>query len=97
VKFPEDRVDRLATTGRPWVLEPDRDHLVELLQLAARTPPAQRRERGASGRAAAQALSWDAVATKYAERISALSLRHPRLAGALPAEPFPLTEEVDLR
>ena len=96
VHFPEDRIDAFRTAGRPWVLEPDRDHLVELLQHAAADAP-DRRRRGARGRQAASALSWDAVAERYATRIEALKSHRPKLAGADPAEPFPLTEDVELK
>jgi len=97
VHFPEDRIDQLATHGRPWLLEPDRAHLVTLLRQADATDPAERRERGAVGHAAAQRFSWDAVATLYAARIAGLADRRPVLADARGAEPFPLFEEVALR
>jgi len=95
-KFPSDRVDTLATVGRPWVLEPDAQHLVDLLQSAA-SDPEERRRRGRAGRTRAQQLSWDAVAARYAERLRALAARPPLLAGPPRPEPFPLTEEVALR
>jgi len=93
--MPEDKVDYLETVSTPWVLEPDRDHLVELL-LQAATDRDELRRRGAAARSAAEQLSWDVVAPRYAERIDALARRRPRLAH-LATEPFPLTEQVDLR
>jgi glycosyltransferase involved in cell wall biosynthesis len=95
--FPEERIDTLNTHGRPWVLEPDRDHLVALLRAADSATDEELDARGAAGRAAAQRLSWDAVAALYEERITALAARRPRLAGIAGAEPFPLEEEPDLR
>ncbi len=95
-QFPTDRVDTLDTAGRPWVLEPDQAHLVELLRLAE-SDPAERRRRGRTGQIAAQQLSWDVVATRYGERLVALAGRRPLLAGPLRPEPFPLAENVALR
>jgi glycosyltransferase involved in cell wall biosynthesis len=97
VHFPEDRIDALVTAGRPWVLEPDADHLVELLRAAADTVASERLAMGMAARSAAQRLSWDAVAARYADRIDALIDRRPRLAGDPSPEPFPLTESVSLR
>jgi glycosyltransferase involved in cell wall biosynthesis len=79
----------------PWMLEPDVDHLVELL-LEAAANPAEIRARGAHARAAAERLSWDVVAGLYQQRIEALAGSRPKLA-ELPHEPFPLTEAVELR
>ncbi len=53
--------------------------------------------RGRAGRAAAQSLSWDIVAARYQERITALAARRPRPASAAVHEPFPLEEEVAVR
>jgi glycosyltransferase involved in cell wall biosynthesis len=94
--FPSDRVDTLETAGRPWALEPDRAHLVELLRAAA-ADPAERRRRGDAGRVAAHRLAWDAVAARYGERLLALAGRRPLLAGPRRPEPFPLEEEVAVR
>jgi len=88
--FPSDRVDSLDTVGRPWVLEPDRAQLVELLREAARDR-GERERRGAAARGAAAALTWDAVAARYGERIAALARRRPRLAGPAAVEPYPLS------
>ena len=95
--FEDDRIDTLATHGRPWVLEPDRSHLVTLLRAADDADDNELDARGSAGRAAAQRLSWDAVAALYEARITALAARRPRVAGTAGAEPFPLEEEADLR
>jgi glycosyltransferase involved in cell wall biosynthesis len=88
-QFPSDRVDRFDTAGRPWLLEPVHEHLVELLRAAA-DDPAGRKSRGAAGRVAAARLTWDAAAERYAERIRALERTRPKLAGAIEPEPYPL-------
>ena len=95
-RFPADRIDQFETAGTPWVLQPDVDHLISLLREAA-ADPAERRTRGAAAHAAAQGLSWDAVAVRYGERIVELAERTPLLARPRSAEPFPLTEDVELR
>ncbi len=97
VSFPHNRVDTLATRGRPWMLEPDRPHLVTLLREADATEPAARRERGALGTAAAQRLPWVAVAARYSQRIAALAARRPMLARPPGLEPFALEEDVAIR
>ncbi|MGD0196451.1 MAG: glycosyltransferase [Solirubrobacteraceae bacterium] len=90
-EFPSDRVDSLETVGRPWVLEPDHGHLVELLRAAA-ADRGEREQRAAAAVAAANGLSWNAVAERYRERIAALAQMPPRLAGAgVDAEPYPLS------
>ena len=95
--FAQDRIDTLDTHGRPWVLEPDRRHLVALLRQADDADDEQLRARGRAGQAAAQGFSWDAVAARYQDRITALSARRPRAATAAVHEPFPLEEDVELR
>ena len=97
VLFPEDRIDTLETHGRPWVLEPDRAHLVTLLRQADAADDDALHARGRAGRAAAQSFSWDAVAARYQDRITALAARRPRPATAALHDPFPLDEEVALR
>jgi glycosyltransferase involved in cell wall biosynthesis len=79
----------------PWMLEPDLDQLVELLQLAAADPD-ERAARGRAARTAAEALSWDAVAERYEQRIAALLPLTPK-AGRGEPEPFPLTEDAGVR
>jgi glycosyltransferase involved in cell wall biosynthesis len=78
----------LVTAGRPWVLEPDPAHLRELLAHAVAAAD-ERAARGRAGRAAAERLSWDAVAATYRERIVALAAWPPRAMRA-PAEPIEL-------
>ncbi len=94
--FPSDHVDALATLGRPWVLEPDADHLAECL-LAAAADPQERARRGLAAREAAAALSWDAVAARYAARVQALAAQTPLVAGPASPEPLPLSGEYALR
>ncbi|HEX4009196.1 MAG TPA: glycosyltransferase [Solirubrobacteraceae bacterium] len=96
-EFPDDRVDIFPTAGRPWMLAPDRAHLVTLLRAADAAGADERRTRGAVGHAAAQRFSWDAVAARYQERIAALAARRPLGASAAGAEPFPLQEDVTVR
>jgi glycosyltransferase involved in cell wall biosynthesis len=97
IEFPEDRVDTLGTCGRPWMLEPDRDHLVTLLRQADAAGDDGRAARGAVGRRAAVAYSWERVASLYEQRIARLAARRPVRAQAAGADPFPLAEEVALR
>ncbi|HEY5430163.1 MAG TPA: glycosyltransferase, partial [Solirubrobacteraceae bacterium] len=93
--FPSDRIGTFLTEGRPWVLEPDLEHLTELLQLA-QADPVQRRARGRAGRSAAAGLTWDAVAAHYASRITVLAARRPLHSRACDA-PFPFSEDVQVR
>ncbi|HMI72111.1 MAG TPA: glycosyltransferase, partial [Solirubrobacteraceae bacterium] len=78
--MPGGRVDRYDTAGEPWMLEPDTEHLTELLREAASTTADERARRGAIGRSAALRLGWDRVAALYAERARALGARPPRAA-----------------
>jgi glycosyltransferase involved in cell wall biosynthesis len=96
-QFPSDRIDTLQTHGRPWLLEPDGAHLVALLRAADAADDDELRARGRAGRAAAERFSWDLVAARYQDRITALAARRPRRATAAVHEPFPLEEEVALR
>ncbi|MGH3260701.1 MAG: glycosyltransferase family 4 protein, partial [Trebonia sp.] len=91
VELPNDRIEHLQTRGRPWLLAPDRSHLVSLLREAEAVGDHDRRARGAIGAAAAQLLSWDAVADRYASRIAQLCERHPASAGLGAVQPFPLS------
>jgi glycosyltransferase involved in cell wall biosynthesis len=95
-QFPADRVDSLDTVGRPWVLEPDRDHLVELLREAAASQ-SERDSRAEAAIAAAGALSWDAVAERYGARLDRLARRQPLSAGPAEVEPYPLSDAGGLR
>jgi glycosyltransferase involved in cell wall biosynthesis len=96
-RFPAERVDTMATSGRPWMLEPDQAHLVTLLRQADTAGDDELDARGRAGRAAAQRLSWDVVAALYEERLTLLAGRRPVIAGPAGAEPFPLEEDVALR
>lgn len=95
VEFPEDRVDQLATNGRPWQLEPDGAALEALLTVAASDPVACA-SRGRAAALAAGALSWPAVADRYRERLTELTRTTPRSAQG-PAHPLELEEDVDHR
>src|SRR5205085_10662817 len=94
--FPSPRVDTLDIVGLPWVLEPDKDHLIALLNEAA-ADTAERRRRGAAGRASAERRSWDIVAARYRERLTKLSSTIPLQASDRRREPFALTEDVTTR
>ena len=92
-EFPEARVSTLETHGRPWMLEPSPDDLVRCLRAARDAGPEARRARGAAGRIAAQALSWEVVAAAYGARIAALATAPVRR----PASPHPLQGDVAVR
>lgn len=96
-ELPGERVGPFPTAGRPWMLEPDENHLVELLRASAAADASERRRRGLRGREAAELLSWDAVAARYAKRIDVLTRRRPRLAGPSRAQPAELEEDVAVR
>ncbi len=95
-RFPDDRVDELETVGRPWVLEPDRDHLVELLRVVAGDRP-ERIRRGRAAREAAGALGWETVAEQYTRRLRAIGAARPLSAGADQPEPYPLSGDGGLQ
>jgi glycosyltransferase involved in cell wall biosynthesis len=71
-EFAGERVGSFDTAGRPWVLEPDAEHLAELLAAAA-ADPVEVSARGQAARDAAEAYGWDGVAARYSERIAALA------------------------
>jgi glycosyltransferase involved in cell wall biosynthesis len=83
--LPEERVDTLRTAGRPWMLEPDADHLAELMLAAA--DESERRRRSRAARPAAERLSWQAVGASYRERIGLLAARPPLAAQPAPGAP----------
>ncbi|HST56947.1 MAG TPA: glycosyltransferase [Solirubrobacteraceae bacterium] len=91
-EFPDDRVDHLDTAGRPWVLEPDVEHLAELLHDAAADPQA-RSQRGAAGRTAAEAYAWDEIADRYAQRLARLAAQAP----LAPSQPREFEEDAAVR
>jgi glycosyltransferase involved in cell wall biosynthesis len=90
-----DMLGPFTPASEPWMLEPELDQLVELMRAAA-ADPAERRARGRAARAAAEALSWDAVAARYSERIAALVSLRPKL-GRGELDPFPLSEDARVR
>jgi glycosyltransferase involved in cell wall biosynthesis len=77
VQHPPTYLGELTTSTPVWMLEPEHEHLVELLRAADRDPQ-ERRRRGQAAHAAAQRYGWEAVADAYAERIVALAARPPR-------------------
>jgi glycosyl transferase family 1 len=93
--FPEDRAGEFETAGRPWLLEPNPEHLAELMAEAAADADGRRR-RGEAGALAARELSWEAVGQVYAERVRELAAKRPLLASS-PHEPLELEEDVNLR
>lgn len=97
VHLPSDSVDTLVTLGRPWMLEPDRGHLVALLREVDAADGKLRKARGRAAREAAQRFSWEEVARRYQERIELLADRRPIALAPVAVEPFPLAEEVRLR
>jgi glycosyltransferase involved in cell wall biosynthesis len=74
---PQRRVDAMETVTNPWMLEPDAEHLTELLRESAADAGARARK-GAAAAEAARALSWDAVAARYRDRIEHLAAQPPR-------------------
>jgi hypothetical protein len=96
--FPEDRAGEFETAGRPWWLEPNPEHLAELL-IEAVSDAEGRRRRGEAAARAARELSWDAVGSMYVERVRELAARPARAARiAAPAhDPLELEEDVVLR
>ncbi len=84
IEYPEDRAGKWVTVGRPWMLDPELPHLRDIL-VAAVSDPRARAERGRAARTAAEALSWQAVAGLYRNRIAALAARPPRHAAPDPA------------
>lgn len=93
---PLEQLAGFEPEGEPWMLEPDPDHLVELLQAAAAAGPAERSQRGRHARAAAERYSWDQIARRYDERIAVLLGQPGRRADAAD-EPFPLEEDATVR
>jgi glycosyltransferase involved in cell wall biosynthesis len=96
LEFPSDAVDHMPTAGRPWMLDPDLDHLVELLCRAA-ADPSELRRRGAAARLAAERWSWDAIAGRYAERLRALAASAASLARLATVDPWPFERPAALR
>jgi hypothetical protein len=94
--LPPEDLDDYVPHGQAWMLEPDSGHLVELLRAAAAADPSELAQRGRAGRTAAEQLSWDRVAPRYLERITALAAQPWRQCD-LPTGSFPLEGTVGLR
>ncbi len=92
---PEGSLGQLETVAEAWMLEPDADVLVDMLQEAVRDADG-RRARGEAGALAARPLSWPAVAERYHARILALAERTPRLK-ITPGHEVELEEDADVR
>jgi glycosyltransferase involved in cell wall biosynthesis len=92
----EWRVAEWPTAAEPWMLQPDRAHLVELLGEVAAAGAAELERRGQAALEAARALAWDAVATAYRARLDGLLARAPR-AAAPRAERLELEGEAAVR
>jgi Glycosyl transferases group 1 len=95
LEIPAEDLLPFSPASTPWVLQPDLDHLIELMRAAA-ADRAGREVRGRAGRNAAKLLSWDAVAGQYRQRIKLLVQQTPKL-GRGELEPFPLTEDASVR
>jgi glycosyltransferase involved in cell wall biosynthesis len=96
LEIPREDLPGFEPEGVPWMLEPDLEHLMELLETAATADPTELSTRGAAGRAAAEHYSWDVLAETYRERIAALAATPNRRAETT-GEPFPLAEDARLR
>jgi len=77
-EFASRQLGRFTLVAPAWELEPDVEHLVELLHAVVAAGPDERARRGAAGRAAARALSWDAVGARYARRLREIAARPAR-------------------
>ncbi len=86
VPFQVERVGDYDTSGVPWMLEPDAEHLVRLLREAA-ADPAEIARRGAAARKAAEGYGWEQIAAMYSERLTALANR-PRVRPPVRARAF---------
>jgi glycosyltransferase involved in cell wall biosynthesis len=95
--LPGGRVDHWECAAEPWMLEPDPAHLAQLLREVDAAGPDERAARGRAGVAAAQALSWDAVAASYRERIERLATVPPRAHEPAPAAALELEGDAAVR
>ncbi len=77
-EFASRELGRFTLVAPAWELEPDVEHLVELLQTALDAGPQERARRGALGRDAAAQLSWEAVGGRYAQHVRDLVSRPAR-------------------
>lgn len=93
-EMPLDQLRGYEPETTPWMLEPDRAHLMELLQIAAAS--SELVSKGKAGRAAAECYSWDAIAERYDEQVRALADTPSRRADSVD-EGFPLAADVRLR
>jgi hypothetical protein len=71
--FAEFRVGDLETIGRPWLWEPDRDSLVELLRRVAADPVASRAKGTAASAWIREHFSWARTVEAVERRLYALA------------------------
>ena len=95
--LPEGRVDQMICAAEPWMLEPDRAHLTELLAEVAAAGPDERARRGRAAAGAARALGWDTVAAAYRERVERLATRPPRAHLPAPGTVLELEGDASVR
>jgi glycosyltransferase involved in cell wall biosynthesis len=91
VYLADNRVGDLETVGRPWLTEPDRDLLIELMQHAVKNED-ERRWKGRHGRQRiVSQFTWKHAADTVEARFAALMAKPPRRravpAGAAVARP----------
>ena len=86
---------RFETAGRPGCSSPTSTHLVRAAARGRRDPTPRRRARRAAAAPRPQALSWDAVAARYARAHRGAGRARPAARTRTSAEPFPLTEDVE--
>uniref|UniRef100_UPI0013ED7980 glycosyltransferase n=1 Tax=Aquisphaera insulae TaxID=2712864 RepID=UPI0013ED7980 len=82
-EFAENRVGDLETLARPWLHEPDRDALVDLLRLVAADPQAARRKGIAASAHIRGRFTWSHTADAVERRLRALAGQGPRMVGGV--------------
>jgi glycosyltransferase involved in cell wall biosynthesis/tetratricopeptide (TPR) repeat protein len=69
LRFPEKRVGDLETVGHPWVVEPDRDALVDLLRQVVAKPHVARTKAAAGCAHIRRNFTWDRTADVVEQRL----------------------------
>ncbi|QEH37741.1 SPBc2 prophage-derived glycosyltransferase SunS [Aquisphaera giovannonii] len=77
-EFSENRVGEFETIARPWLHEPDRDALVDLLRRVAADPQAARRKGAAASERIRGRFTWSHTAEAVERRLRALASLEPR-------------------
>lgn len=93
--LPKEAVGGEPTAGRPWLLEPDPDALVEVLR-AVVGDAAGRAARGAAARRAALGWTWARTAAAVEDRVRELRARTPVRFRRAPAAPAPAERPADV-